>query len=188
MKMRQRLILFLIGVLALGWVLYSSFDLVLEERLSDFRYYFNPNDKIIYVVQDPSSLDWDNEGISTTELNQSLYYSISKKIKEPCILFFSSNKTKFLIEKKGNWTKSEVKELFENGMFPLELSRLKKFDFGKLHGFYKKNQLILYQDELPVAKKNQLKLSAKASYAWFSWENHQIKLTETYRKKDGYYR
>ncbi len=186
--MRQRLILFLLGILALGWVIYSSFDLVLDERLSDFRYFFKPDDKIIYVVQDPSSLDWDNEGITTTELNQNLYYSIIKKLKEPCTLFFSANKTKFLIEKKGNWTQREIIQLFDNGMFPLQIGRLKKFEFGKLHGYYKKNQLILYQDELPIPKKNQLTLSSKASYAWFSWENHQIKLTETYRKKDGYYR
>lgn len=186
--MRQRLILLSIGLLSLGWILFSAYDVLSNENLTDFRHYFTPKDRTVFVVQDPNSLDWNNERIVTTELNQSLYFSFRKQLKEPSIIFFSSKHTKMLIEKKTNWTATEVKALFQNGLFPFQMGRLKKFTFGKLHGLFNGNQLLVYDGELPVAQQNKIQVSAKASFAWFSWEQNQIKLTETYRKKEGYYR
>lgn len=186
--MRQRLLLAVLGLVALSWVLFSSYDLLSNENLTDFRYYFNKADQTVYVVQDPRSLDWNNERITTTELNQSLYYSINKSIKEPVTLFFSAKKTKMLIEKKNNWTQKEVRKLFANGLFPLQMGGLKKFEFGKLHGFFNGNQLIIFEGELSSPRAYELNLSTKSSYSWFSWDQDQIKLTETYRKKEGFYR
>lgn len=186
--MRQRLILLSIGIISIGWILFSAYDLLSDENLTDFRRYFSPADRTVYVVQDPNAFDWNNERIVTTELNQSLYYSICKELQEPCTIFFSSKCTKILVEKKGDWTAKEVQALFENGLFPLQMGRLQKFEFGKLHGVFNSNQLLIYDGALPAASKFNLKLSAKASFAWFNWEDKEIKLTETYRKKDGYYR
>lgn len=187
--MRQRLVLLLLGILALGWVVFSSYDLLSNESLVDFRSYFNSKDQAIYIVQDPQALDWENERMVTTELNQSLYYSIIKKAKEPITFFFSAKSTKILLEKKGNWTQKDIKELFENGLFPLQLGKLKQFEFGQLHGKYNRNQLLLFSGELPVAQGLRFNVSAKASYAWLKWDKHkQIRLTETYCKKDAKYR
>jgi hypothetical protein len=187
--MRQRLVLLILSFLALGWVIFSSYDLLSNENLIDFRRYFNAKDQMVYVVQDPQALDWDNERMVTTELNQRLYYSVLKRAKEPLTLFFSARNTKILIEKKGNWTKQDIKNLFENGLFPLQLGKLKQFEFGQLHGQFNSNQLLLYIGELPPAESSQLKVSSKASYAWFTWTNQKkIQLTETYCKKDARYR
>ncbi len=187
--MRQRLVLLILGILALGWVVFSSYDLLSNENLVDFRTYFNPKDQAVYIVQDPQALDWENERMVTTELNESLYYTIVKKAKEPVTLFFSAKSTKILIEKKGNWTQKDIKNLFENGLFPLQLGKLKQFEFGKLHGKYNRNQLIIFEGELPSAEPLRFNVSAKASYAWLKWDkNKQIRLTETYCKKDAKYR
>ena len=91
--MRQRLALLIIGLLAFGWVVFSSYDLLSNENLVDFRNYFNQKDQVVYVVQDPQALDWETERMVTTELNQSLYFSILKRSQEPIIFFFiQSNK------------------------------------------------------------------------------------------------
>jgi hypothetical protein len=188
-RMRQRLALLLFGILALGWVVFSSYDLLSNENLVDFRTYFNPKDQTVYIVQDPRALDWENERMVTTELNESLYYTVVKKANEPITLFFSAKSTKILIEKKGNWTQKDIKHLFENGLFPLQLGKLKQFEFGQLHGKYNRNQLLLFAGELPAAKQLQFNVSAKASYAWLKWNKEkQIRLTETYCKKDAKYR
>jgi hypothetical protein len=188
-RMRQRLVLLLLGILALGWVVFSSYDLLSNENLVDFRTYFNSKDQAVYIVQDPQALDWENERMVTTELNESLYYTIVKKAKEPVTLFFSAKSTKILIEKKGNWTQKDIKHLFENGLFPLQLGKLKQFEFGQLHGKYNRNQLLLFVGELPAAQPLRFNVSAKASYAWLKWDQEkQIRLTETYCKKDAKYR
>ena len=57
--MRQRLVLFIIGLLAFGWVVFSSYDLLSNENLVDLRNYFNRQDQVVYVVQDPNALDWE---------------------------------------------------------------------------------------------------------------------------------
>ena len=187
--MRQRLVLLIFGLLALGWVVFSSYDLLSNENLVDFRTYFNTKDQTVYIIQDPQALDWENERMVTTELNQSLYYTIIKRAKEPITLFFSAKSTKILIEKKGNWTQKDIKDLFANGLFPLQLGQLKQFEFGQLHGKYNRNQLLLYVGELPVAEPLRINVSTKASYAWINWvQGKQLRLTETYCKKDARYR
>ncbi len=103
--MRQRLILLFIGLFAFGWVIFSSYDLLSNENLVDFKRYFNQKDQTVYFIQDQGAFDWENEGLVTTELNESLYFSIRRRCKEPLTLSFSKNSTKILVEKKGNWTK-----------------------------------------------------------------------------------
>lgn len=98
--MRQRLFLLIIGFLAFGWVLFSSYDLLSNENLVNFRYYFSAQDKKVYVIQDPQVLDWNNESILTTELNKRLYFSILKNSEEQFTYFFSAKGTKIMIEKK----------------------------------------------------------------------------------------
>ena len=189
--MRQRLVLLFLGLVAVGWIIYSSYDLLSNENLVDFRHYFNAKDQKVYVVQDPKALDWDNESIVSTSFNKDLYYSILKhsKAKENLTFYFSATHTKILIEQKGFWTKSEVEALLQNGLFALQMGKLKQFRYGQLNGQFNSNQLLIYEGELPAAEANQLKVSAKASYAWFTWGAQQkIQLTETYCKKNARYR
>lgn len=187
--MRQRLVLICLGLLALGWVLFSSYDLLSNENQVDFRSYFTPKDKMVYVVQDAKALDWNNESIVSTELNKSLYYSILKHSKAPLTFFFSASGTKILIEQKANWTKRDVQELLQNGLFALEMGKLKQFRYGKLNGQFNRNQLLIYEGELPAAQAIQLNLSARSSYAFWKWlPGNEIRLTETYIKKEGVYR
>lgn len=187
--MRQRFVLLILGLLAFGWIIFSAYDLLSNENLVDFRQYFNSKDQIVYVVQDAPALDWENERMVTTALNQSLYFSLLKRQSESVRITFSSVANKILFEKKGNWSKQDVQNLLKNGLFPLRTGKMKSFEFGKLHGRYNRNQLIIYEGALPKPTPLKVEISSKASYGWYKWsKDQQIRLTETYQKKAGLYR
>jgi len=186
--MRQRLVLLILSSLALGWVIFTSYDLLSNETLTDFRSYFNTKDKKVWVIREDSEFEWDKEGVQTTELNQNLYYSITRAARFPVTIFFSAKRTLFLVEKKGNWSTNEVKQLFENGMFPLQFGKLKNFEFGKLHGQFNKNQLLIYEGELDIPVIRKLQLNSKSSYSWITWQNNIIHVTDTYVKPKLRYR
>ena len=186
--MRQRLVLLILSSLAFIWVLFASYDLLSNETLTDFRSYFNINDGKVWVIREASEFEWDKEGVQTTELNQNLYYSVTRATKIPVTIFFSAKRTLFLVEKKGNWSSQEVKQLFENGMFPLQLGKLKSFEFGKLHGQFNKNQLLIYEGELDAPQVQDLHLNTKSSYSWITWQQNIAHITDTYVKPQLRYR
>jgi hypothetical protein len=186
--MRQRLVLLVISFLALVWVFFASYDLLSNETLTDFRSYFNVKDGKVWIIREDSEFEWDKEGVQTTELNQNLYYSVTRAANYPVTVFFSAKRTLLLVEKKGNWTNKEVKELFENGLFPLQFGKLKRFEFGKLHGQFNKNQLIIYEGELDEPFDLKLNLNTKSSYSWITWVDQQAHITDTYVKPTMRYR
>ncbi|MFM6946132.1 MAG: hypothetical protein ACKOWW_03260 [Flavobacteriales bacterium] len=186
--MRQRLVLLIISSLAFIWVLFASYDILSNETLTDFRSYFSAKDKKVWIIREASEFEWDKEGVQTTELNQNLYYSVTRAAKYPVTIFFSATRTLFLIEKKGNWNTKEVRQLFENGLFPLQLGKLKTFEFGKLHGQFNKNQLLIYEGELDQPINHQLQLNTKSSYSWITWQNNIAHVTDTYVKAQLRYR
>ena len=186
--MRQRLVLLLLSSLAFAWVIFASYDLLSNETLTDFRSYFNKKDSKVWIIREVSEFEWDKEGVQTTELNQNLYYSVTRAAKFPVTIFFSAKRTLLLVEKKGNWSTQEVKQLFENGMFPLQLGKLKNFEFGKLHGQFNKNQLLIYEGELDKPLVQQFKLNTKSSYSWITWQKNVVHVTDTYVKPQLRYR
>ena len=127
-SMRQRLVLLILSFLALVWVIFASYDLLSNETLTDFRSYFNVKDNKVWIIREDNEFEWDKEGVQTTELNQNLYYSVTRAAKYPVTVFFSAKRTLLLVEKKGNWSNKEVKDLFENGLFPLQFGKLKTFE------------------------------------------------------------
>lgn len=187
-SMRQRLVLLILSSLAFIWVLFASYDLLSNETLTDFRSYFNKKDGKVWIIREASEFEWDKEGVQTTELNQNLYYSVTRASKFPVTIFFSAKRTLFLVEKKGNWSSKEVKQLFENGLFPLQLGKLKNFEFGKLHGQFNKNQLLIYEGELDAPQIQDLHLNTKSSYSWITWQQNSAHVTDTYIKPNLRYR
>lgn len=187
-RMRQRLVLLLLSFIALVWVIFTSYDLLSNETLTDFRSYFSSKDGKVWIIREDSEFEWDKEGVQTTELNQNLYYSVTRAAKFPITVFFSAKRTLLLVEKKGNWSNKEVRQLFENGMFPLQFGKLKNFEFGKLHGQYNKNQLLIYEGELDEPIVQDLKLNTKSSYSWITWQNNIVHITDTYVKPNIRYR
>jgi hypothetical protein len=186
--MRQRVILLVLSTIAFIWILFASYDLLSNETLTDFRSYFNAKDEKVWIIREHKEFEWDKEGVQTTELNQNLFYSVTRATQTPVTIFFSAKRTLFLVEKKGNWSKKEVEALFENGLFPLQIGKLKTFEFGKLHGKYNKNQLLIFEGELNEPQTQSFALNSKSSYTWITWENGNPHITDTYVKPQLRYR
>ncbi|MEY4289116.1 MAG: hypothetical protein RLZZ30_1204 [Bacteroidota bacterium] len=163
--MINRFILAFFGVLALCWIGFVSYGLLHKENSADFRSYFDESDGIVWAIHHPEEINWNDQHIQTIQLNQSIYSSVVPRIQDATSLFFSAKRVLFLIEKRTSWDKQDIKNLFQQGLFPLELGKLNDFQYGKLHGIYKGNQLLIYEGELNQAKGFAFSCDVKASFS-----------------------
>lgn len=163
--MINRTILAIFGVLVLCWIGFVSYGLLHKENSADFRSYFNETDATVWAIHHPEEVNWDDHHVQTLQLNQSIYSSVVPRLQEPASLFFSAKRIMFLIEQRTSWDKQDIKRLFDQGLFPLEIGKLNNFDYGKLHGIYKGNQLLIYEGALEDAVGFAFSCDTKASFS-----------------------
>lgn len=187
--MMKRLLLAIFGLFILTWISFVSYDLLQKENTHDFRTYFHHSDGAIWAIHQPNEVNWDEHSIQTLSLNQALYSSISIRMNEPCSYIFSAKKVLFLLEKRSSWSKKEIQELFKNGLFPFELGKLNSFEYGKLHGIFKGNQLMIYDGELPDPNDHVFHLDTKASLSRvvLSKDHKAGRVSDMYLKKGRIY-
>lgn len=159
----KRLLLAILGLFIITWISFVSYDLLQKENTHNFRTYFHVSDGAIWAIHQPNEVNWNDHAIQTPSLNQALYSSLAARVHEPCSYIFSSKKVLFLLEKRSSWTKREIEHLFKNGLFPFELGKLNSFEYGKLHGIFKGNQLLIYDGELHEVSESSFQLDTKAS-------------------------
>lgn len=163
--MINRSILAIFGVLVLCWIGFVSYGLLHKENSADFRSYFNESDAIVWGIHHPEEVNWDEQHIQTLQLNQSIYSSVVPKLNEPSSLFFSTKRVLFLIEQKSSWDIYAIKRLFKQGLFPLQMGKLNNFEYGKLHGIYKGNQLLIFEGSLNESTGPAFSCDTKASFS-----------------------
>jgi hypothetical protein len=187
--MMKRLLLAILGMFLITWISFVSYDLLQKENTHNFRAYFQVADGSIWAIHQPNEVNWDDHGIQTLSLNQALYSSMSIRVNEPCSYFFSSKKVLFLLEKRSSWSKKEIQDLFQNGLFPFELGKLNSFEYGKLHGIFKGNQLLIYEGELGEANEQPFRVDTKASLSrvLLSAEKNGGRVSDIYLKKGRIY-
>jgi len=187
--MMKRLLLAIFGLFILTWISFVSYDLLQKENTHDFRTYFHHSDGAIWAIHQPNEVSWDDHNIQTLSLNQALYSSISIRMNEPCSYIFSAKKVHFLLEKRSSWSKKEIQELFKNGLFPFELGKLNSFEYGKLHGIFKGNQLLIYDGELADPNEHVFHLDTKASLSRvvLSKDHQGGRVSDMYLKKGRIY-
>jgi hypothetical protein len=187
--MMKRLLLALLGMFLITWIGFVSYDLLQKENTHDFRAYFHVSDGAIWAIHQPNEVNWADHGIQTVSLNQALYSSLSTRLEEPCSYFFSAKKVLFLVEKRSSWTKKEIQQLFQNGLFPIELGKLNSFEYGKLHGVFKGNQLLIYDGDLDAANEKSFQVDAKASLSRviLSTKKNGGRVSDIYLKKGRIY-
>ena len=185
----KRLLLALLGMFLITWIGFVSYDLLQKENTHDFRAHFHVSDGAIWAIHQPNEVNWADHGIQTVSLNQALYSSLSTRLEEPCSYFFSAKKVLFLVEKRSSWTKKEIQQLFQNGLFPIELGKLNSFEYGKLHGVFKGNQLLIYDGDLDAANEKSFQVDAKASLSRviLSTKKNGGRVSDIYLKKGRIY-
>ena len=187
--MIKRSLLAVLSILIVWWIGFVSYDLLHQENAHNFRTYFQETDGAVWAIHQPYEVNWDDHSIQTLALNQSLYSSILPRISEPCSFIFSSHKILFLIEKRNSWSKNEIQKLFKNGLFPFELGKLNSFEYGKLHGIFKGNQLLIYEGELPNSSGFIFSMDTKSSLSrlYLSPEKKGLRVSDIYIKKGRIY-
>lgn len=185
----KRLLLAIFGLFIIAWISFVSYDLLQKENTHDFRTYFHHSDGAIWAIHQPNEVNWDDHSIQTLSLNQALFSSLSIRMKEPCSYFFSTKKVLFLLEKRSSWSKKEIQQLFENGLFPFELGKLNSFEYGKLHGIFKGNQLLIFDGELAEPNDHAFRVDTKASLSRVVLsKNHKGgRVSDMYLKKGRIY-
>lgn len=185
----KRLLLAIFGLFIIAWISFVSYDLLQKENTHDFRTYFHHSDGAIWAIHQPNEVNWDDHSIQTLSLNQALFSSLSIRMKEPCSYFFSTKKVLFLLEKRSSWSKKEIQQLFENGLFPFELGKLNSFEYGKLHGIFKGNQLLIFDGELAEPNEHAFRVDTKASLSRVVLsKNHKSgRVSDMYLKKGRIY-
>lgn len=185
----KRLLLAIFGLFIIAWISFVSYDLLQKENTHDFRTYFHHSDGAIWAIHQPNEVNWDDHSIQTLSLNQALFSSLSIRMKEPCSYFFSTKKVLFLLEKRSSWSKKEIQQLFENGLFPFDLGKLNSFEYGKLHGIFKGNQLLIFDGELAEPNDHAFRVDTKASLSRVVLsKNHKGgRVSDMYLKKGRIY-
>lgn len=187
--MMKRLLLAILGFFILTWIGYVSYDLLHKENSENFRSYFHDTDGVIWAIHQPNEVNWNDHSIQTLSMNQALYSSLTQHINEPCTYIFGSRKVLFVAEKRSSWSKKEVERIFENGLFPFQLGKLNSFEYGKFHGAFRGNQLMIYEGELPHPNESHFEMDVKSSLSriLLSSNKEAQSVSDTYIKKGRIY-
>jgi hypothetical protein len=185
--MRFRILLSFIFLLLISWITYVSLDLLQYESHGNLRFYFNSSDYKIIIIHKHKEVDWEQENFQVSTKNQTLYYSIVPNIKRESSIFISSKRPLILIEQKDNWTEKDVKQLFNNGLYPILFRGKRNFSFGEYRGIYSKNQVVIFQGNFEPKVQPILDVDRKASYSIISFKNKNLNLCDVYNKSSGSY-
>jgi hypothetical protein len=185
--MRFRILLSFIFLLLISWITYVSLDLLQYESHGNLRFYFNSSDYKIIIIHKHKEVDWEQENFQVSTKNQTLYYSIVPNIKRESSIFISSKRPLILIEQKENWTEKDVKQLFNNGLYPILFRGKRNFSFGEYRGIYSKNQVVIFQGNFVPKVQPILDVDRKASYSIISFKNKNLNLCDVYNKSSGSY-
>lgn len=173
-----------IGVIGLIWISYISFDLLKNESTGDFKSYFNENDRQVIAIHEFSEVDRNSDNFILPPSNEALLFFLSSKVPSASY-YVSSSRPIIVVERRENWTKSAVRNLFRNGIFPLKMGRMRSFTFGKFQGEYSKKQLILYACDLKITKSYIFDVDTKASFSKIQFNTTGIEITDVYNKANS---
>ena len=185
--MRFRILLSFIFLLLISWITYVSLDLLQYESHGNLRFYFNSSDYKIIIIHKLKEVDLQQENFQVNTKNQTIYSSIIPNIKRESSIFISSKRPLILIEQKENWTEKQVKQLFNNGLYPILFRGKRNFSFGEYRGIYSKNQVVIFQGNFEPKVQPILDVDRKASYSIISFKNKNLNLCDVYNKSSGSY-
>ena len=147
--------------------------------------YFNDKDSTVFIINHPNDIDFKKDQINTLKCNRNLFQSIKKEIPENCSVYLSQKRGLLIFEASGNWNKASVKELFINGQYKIQFTKLRHFNFGPFSGFYSKNKLIIHTKGItPVKCSNGFVFDKEANYCAVSYEKKNP-LVKDYYKSQG---
>ena len=184
--MKNRIALIFIGAIGLIWISFVSFDLLKSENSSDFKSYFNETDEQIIAIHELNEIDRNLDNFILPASSEAVLFSLAPKINSASF-FLSSSRPLIVIERKENWNKINVEQLFKDGIHPFKLEGTRSFSFGKYSGEFSKKQLVLYACDVNISTKNIFNVDTKASYSKINFTHSSIEIIDVYKKNNSTY-
>ena len=161
-------------------------ELTLKNKTHKTANYFSIEDETIYAINFPCTINPVNDSTQTIPLNSELINSLAPSIPENCSVYFSKRRGLVVFESTYDWTQIALKSLFTNGKHQVKFTGIRELSYGKFHGHYTKNILVLRAPE--VSKKISLlsfNIDRKASRSRIEISEDGSKVTDYYEKTDG---
>lgn len=142
--MFARSLLFIVGLISLAWIAYSSYEMLSQENKFNPTYLFGTEDETILIINDCSDKDALLQLVPTTENNSALISQLNIEFQSSIIV--SSKRNHLLIETKEILTEESIKKLFQSH------SSLKKvtsssFQWNNYSAHYYKNHCYLSEQD-----------------------------------------
>lgn len=142
-----RTVLLILSILGLGWIVYSSLEMVEKDKQFNPEYLFNESDQKVLIVNDLPAISGliTETGINTELSSFVLQWNTSVK----GTLYLSKDRELLLFQAGSYFNKSLLSELFAN---PGDLEMTGHTDF-KVHGFsgtIYRNWCILRKEKTPL--------------------------------------
>ena len=177
----------LLFTVAFSYGTYSIMEeLTLKHKTHKTANYFSIEDETIYAINFPCTINPVNDSTQTIPLNSELINSLAPSIPENCSVYFSKRRGLVVFESTYDWTQIALKSLFTNGKHQVKFTGIRELSYGKFHGHYTKNILVLRAPE--VSKKISLlsfNIDRKASRSRIEISEDGSKVTDYYEKTDG---
>lgn len=168
----------------ISWISYVSFDIVSKENAVNYFELFDVENEIIFALHYPKEVDWKKHKVYTTSDNKRVLDPIIKSVSTGTSIYFSSKRPLILLRKSNNWEYSQVKQIFQNGIYNLKSNGLKKFDYGDYKVEFNKNQLLIHQlNNFNLHHFETLKLDSKSSFSKIYMVNDTVLFEDTYCRK-----
>ena len=170
--------------------LYATFSIVKSLSAQNESYkvsgHFSMADSSIYAITFPSRLSLEKERIESIGLNLDLINSLSPSIPDNCTLYFSKKRGIVVFETNDEWTRSGLKELFQNGMHQIKFLGNREIQYGAYQGHYSRHILVLHDAKLELQNGGrEFKIDKKATHSEIIFSDSSLHTTNYYRKQDA---
>lgn len=182
--MFARSLLFVVGLISLVWIAYSSYEMLSQENKFNPTYLFGPDDDAILIINNSADKEALLQLIPTTENNYGLIEQLNNEVQSTIIV--STKRNHVLIETKEILTEASIKKLFQNST---ELSEVTSsgFNWKNYSAHYYKNHCYLSEQNFepfnPVYSEFVFDKNSNGSTISISTTNYSV--TDIYLKESG---
>jgi hypothetical protein len=184
--MKNRIALLVLGFIGLFWIAFISVDLLKTDTSNNFLTYFNKKDVKIIVIHNWFEIDRNTDNIVLPPSNETVINSLASKALSASF-YISTTRPIIVIERKDRWNKSNVENLFKNGIFPFKRKNNRSFTFGKYSGEYLNNQLILFACDIENQSGKIFKVDRKASFSEVNFLSSGFEIKDVFKKQNSTY-
>jgi len=186
--MISRYILIAIGIISLIWIVFVGVNLIDDKQEYSLAYVFGKNDGRVLVINKLEECDLKKIVFKTTPQIGSFLKNGRNVLVRYKMIVLSELQNQLIIEKKDNWTKSEIFTFFQKMKIKVEFKSRFKFIAGNFMGVYHSSSLHLFSKNIILPKSvnsNWLVFDKRASASLITFKNNSFFISDIYNKSNN---